>query len=280
VLLLVLAPFHPPPELAFLALASDLCGKLISLTVMPMGNLVSPYLSQVSDDPAAQGLAIARVVKLSSLLYCLSVGAGVLLLPEFIPLVYGARHEGAAACTLVLLVPVAFENWVRGACSPALLRNGRYRELAIVNVLQAVVTLATIWVVHRWPLLTAAAAAVSTRAAVSALNLLLLGRIAAPGTCRVPVQAAAISILAVAPWFWIAPLPLLPLASIALQGGAFVLIFYAGLRWVILRDADTLQLVQRLTGRRVSVWLFPQPRRTDCQSVPQTAAPAVASTSC
>src|SRR5262249_1652373 len=129
VLLLVLAPFNPSIELAFLALAIDLSGKLISLTVMPMGNLVSPYLSQVSDDPNAQGLAIARVIKFSSLLYCMSIGAGMLLLPDLIPLLYGVTYEGTVIFLLVLLAPVALENWIRGACSPALLRNGRYREL-------------------------------------------------------------------------------------------------------------------------------------------------------
>src|SRR5207302_3520507 len=78
-LLLAFAPFHAAAQLAFLALAGDLCGKLVSLTVMPMGNLVGPYLSQMSDDPAAQGRAVARVVKLSSLLYCASLGLGALM---------------------------------------------------------------------------------------------------------------------------------------------------------------------------------------------------------
>src|SRR5581483_7926924 len=153
VLLLVLAPFQAATEIAYLALGIDLTGKLLSLTVMPMGNLVSPYLSQVSDDAAAQRKAITRVVKASSLLYAFSIGAGVLLLPQLVPLVFGADYEGTAAIMLVLLVPIAFENWVRGACSPALLRNGRYRELVGVNLLQAAATLTTIWLVHRQPLL-------------------------------------------------------------------------------------------------------------------------------
>jgi O-antigen/teichoic acid export membrane protein len=247
-LLLVLAPFHPAAELALLALALDLTGKLISLTVMPMGNLVSPYLSRVSDDSAAQGRAVARVVKFSSLLYAFSIGAGVLLAPDFVPLVFGTDYAGAAGCALVLLAPLAFENWVRGACSPALLRAGRYRELACVNVIQAVVTLGTIWLVHREPLLTAAAAVVSARAAVSALNLILLARMVAPGTYRVPAQGALLAVLAAAPWFLVEPLPLPPAAQMILKGGMFALAYYVGLRWVVLRDADTLQLAHRLTG--------------------------------
>lgn len=281
VLLLVLAPFHPSEELAFLALAIDVTGKLISLTVMPMGNLVSPYLSQVSDDPAAQGLAVARVVKMSSLLYCTTVGAGMVLLPGLIPLVYGEDYDGAAACTLVLLLPVAFENWVRGACSPALLRNGRYRELAAVNVLQAVVTLATIALVHRQPLLTAVGVVVTVRAAVSALNLVLLARLAAPGSYRVPALGALVSVLAALPGLWIESQPLPLAARVPLEGAIFALIFYAGMRCVVLRDADTLQLAHRLAGRRLGGWLLPPlPRRPEEPNRAEKAAPLAASTSC
>ncbi len=140
VILLVLASRQPAMTIAFLALAIDLVGKIVSLTVMPMGNLVAPYLSQTGDDAAAQGTAVARVVKLSSLLYCLCIGAGALLLPGFVPAVYGVTYTAAAGLALLLLVPTALENWIRGCCSPALLRNGRYRDLMRVNVVQAVAT--------------------------------------------------------------------------------------------------------------------------------------------
>ncbi len=256
ILLLVLAPFHPPVELALLALAFDLTGKLLSLTVMPMGNLVSPYLSRVSDDEAAQGRAVARIVKFSSLLYCLSVGGAILLLGDFIPLVYGERYAESVPFVLMLLVPVAFENWVRGACSPALLRAGRFRELALVNALQAVVTLVVIWFVHDQELLPAVAAIVCARAGVSSLNLVLLARIAAPGTYRVPLQAALLAGLAVVPWFWL-DLPLSPVARLLLKGGVFAVIYYVGLRWVVLRDSDTLQLAHRLTGSGALARLLP-----------------------
>src|SRR5204862_7061260 len=118
VLLLVLAPNHPATTIALFTLAIDLVGKLVSLTVMPMGNLVAPYFSQTSDAPEAQSVAIARVLKLSSLPYSFSVGAGLLMLPAFIHIIYGDRYDGAALLALVLLVPTAFENWIRGSCSP------------------------------------------------------------------------------------------------------------------------------------------------------------------
>ena len=54
VLLLVLAPQQSATTIALLALAIDLVTKLVGVTVMPMGNLVAPYLSHTSDDPAAR----------------------------------------------------------------------------------------------------------------------------------------------------------------------------------------------------------------------------------
>src|SRR5207249_12035759 len=125
------------------------------------------------DEPGAQGVAVARVVKLSSLLYSFSVGAGMLMLPWFIGAVYGERYRGAIVLALVLLVPTAFENWIRGACSPALLRNGRYRELVRVNVAQAVVTLATLALVWQQPVEIVIAAVGGARCVVAAFNLIL-----------------------------------------------------------------------------------------------------------
>jgi hypothetical protein len=39
-----------------------------------------------------------------------------------------------------------------------------------------------------------------------------------------------------------------------LEGSTFALLFYAGLRWVVLRDRDTLQIAHRLTGSRARIW--------------------------
>jgi O-antigen/teichoic acid export membrane protein len=251
-LLLVLAPSHPAGQIAFLALAADLVGKLLAVTVMPMGNLVAPYLSQTDDDPAAQGLAAARVTKLSSLLYCFSIGAGALLLPWFVPVVYGNGYAGAAWIALLLLVPVAFENWVRGCCSPALLRNGRYRELMSVNAIQAVVTLVALFAVHRQPIEIAVLAVGTARVAVSALNLVAMGRIVPPGTFRVPLAGAAVAALAcAAASMWsVAPLPAAGCA--AAKAVTFAAIFYAGMRWLVFRDEDTLRLAHRVAGHRAN----------------------------
>ena len=262
VLLLVLAPHHPAATIAFLTLAVDLVGKLVSLTVMPMGNLVAPYLSQTSDAPDAQGVAVARVVKLSSLLYSVSVGAGLLALPWFIEAVYGERYRGAILLALVLLVPTAFENWIRGACSPALLRNGRYRELVRVNVLQAIVTIGTLALVHRERVEIVIVAVGAARSVVAAVNLLLLRGLVPAHTWRVPALGALVAAVGCAAGYvWSSWLPQPAFPRVLASGLIFAVIFYAGLRWLIFRDADTLRLAHRVAGARLKVLarLLPAP---------------------
>lgn len=262
VLLLVLAPNHPATMIAALTLAVDLVGKLVSLTVMPMGNLVAPYLSQTSDAPEAQSVAVARVVKLSSLLYSFSVGIGILLLPWFISTVYGARYHGAILLALVLLVPTAFENWIRGSCSPALLRNGRYGDLVKVNIAQAIVTLATLALLFRQPIEIVIAGVGGARSTVAAFNLLLLRRLVPPNTYRVPALGFAIGAMSCAvAWTWASWLPLAGVARATTEALTFAIIFYTGLRWLVFRDEDTLRLVHRIAGARIKLLnrLLPAP---------------------
>jgi O-antigen/teichoic acid export membrane protein len=252
VLMLALAPHHSVAAMALLGLAVDLVGKLVSVTVMPMGNLVAPYLSQTSDDPTAQALATSRVVKLSSLLYCGTIGLGVLVLPAFVTLVYGSGYGGAAAIALLLLLPTAFENWIRGSCSPALLRNRRGRQLLRVNALQAVVTLVTLALVVRQSLPVAVVAVGLARALPASLNLLLLRHIVPGRTYLLPLQALLFATFAT----WAASdlahrLPLPALARAAIAALVFSLLFYASLHWLVRRDADTLQLAHRIAGSRL-----------------------------
>ena len=257
VLLLVLAPNHPATTIALLTLAIDLTGKITSLTVMPMGNLVAPYLSHTSDDPAAQALAIGRVVKFSSLLYCFCVGAALLVLPWFVPAVYGGGYAAAAWLSALLLLPTAFEGWIRGSCSPALLRNGRFRDLVKVNVLQAAVTLATLALVWRQPVETVLIAVGSARCAVASLNLVLLRRhqLVPARTYLVPLQGAAVGLAACAVAFlWVSVVPLHGVAGACAQVLIFGAVFYLGLRTLIFRDEDTLRLAHRLIGSRLKLF--------------------------
>ncbi len=251
VILLVLAPRHPATVIAFLALAVDLVGKVVSLTVMPMGNLVAPYLSHTSDEPELQGRAIARVLKLSSLLYAFTIGAALLLFPWFVGFVYGGKYDGAIRLIPLLLLPTAFENWIRGCCSPALLRNAHSRSLMKLNAVQAVVTLAVLVLVRQQPVEVVILFVGAVRAAIVSFSLVLVRPLVPVGSYRVPLQGALVAAFSCAiayAWGLLVPLP--GTARAAVEGLSFVLLFYVGLRWLVLRDRDTLHLAHRLTGTR------------------------------
>ena len=254
-ILLVVAPNHPAAAIAYLALAVELVGKAVSLTVMPMGNLVAPYLSQTTDDPEAQSLAIARVLKLSALLYAFTIGAALLLSPWFIAVLYSGKYNAAIGLMLLLLLPAAFENWVRGCCSPALLRNGRGRDLAKLNAVQAIATVATFAVVYEERLEIVIAAVGLVRSAVASLNLALLRTLVPQLGFGVPLQGALVALLSCAiAHTWGSALLLPPTARAVVQGLSFALLFYAGLRWVVFRDRDTLHLAHRITGSRAPLF--------------------------
>ncbi len=135
-----------------------------------------------------------------------------------------------------------------------LLRNGRYRDLMRVNILQAVVTLAVLAVAHSLPVSVALVAISAARVSVSALNLAAMGRIVQRETYRVPLTGlaiAALACLAALACGWAIPLPAAGRA--AAQAVIFGAIFYAGLRWVVFRDQDTLRLAYRIAGHRFKI---------------------------
>jgi len=254
VILLVLAPRHPAIVIAFLALAIDLVAKVVSLTVMPMGNLVAPYLSHTSDEPELQGRAIARVLKLSSLLYAFTIGAALLLFPWFVGFVYGGKYDGAIRLIPLLLLPTAIENWIRGCCSPALLRNAHSRSLMKLNAVQAVVTMAVLVLVRQQPVEVVILFVGAVRAAIVSFSLVLVRPLVPVGSYRVPLQGALVAAFSCAiayAWGLLVPLP--GTVRAAVEGLTFVLLFYVGLRWLVLRDRDTLHLAHRVAGHRVKL---------------------------
>jgi O-antigen/teichoic acid export membrane protein len=254
VILLVLAPRHPAIVIAFLALAVDLVGKVVSLTVMPMGNLVAPYLSHTSDEPELQGRAIARVLKLSSLLYAFTIGAALLLFPWFVGFVYGGKYDGAIRLIPLLLLPTAFESWIRGCCSPALLRNAHSRSLMKLNAVQTVMTLTVLVLVRQQTVEVVILFVGAVRAAIASFSLVLVRPLVPVGSYRVPLQGALVAAFSCAiayAWGLLVPLP--GTARAAVEGLSFVLLFYVGLRWLVLRDRDTLHLAHRVAGHRVKL---------------------------
>lgn len=258
VLLLVFAPRHDAVSIAFLALAVELVGKLVSLTVMPMGNLVAPYLAHTSDE--SQGTAVAKVLKLSCVLYSASVSAGLLLLPGLIEFVYGQRYEGAVPFALVLLAPTAFENWIRGCCSPALLRNGHYRQLALVNVTQALVTLLSLYLGRNLPLVWILLIVGINRSLVAAINLVLIRRMLLPGTWRGPLWALGAGLAGYLGGATAGLLGSTPLNRLLLQAGGLGVFFWLGARWLFAQDCELGRIAHKLVGRRMRLpaWVLPR----------------------
>jgi hypothetical protein len=246
-LVLVLAPRQSAAALAMLALAVDVVGKINALIVLPMGNLVAPYLSATPDDPQLQAHATGRVLKLTSLLYSFCSGAALLILPEALVWVYGTRYAEASGLALLLFGPIAFENWVRGSCSPALLRNGAYKGLVGVNIIQASVTLAALALSWRWDMKGVIMAVGFSRAIVSSFNLWVIRRIVAPGAFHSALSGFFVAAASAGLAFWVRTLLQIegPWGLLA-AFGLYAVLFYTGFRTCVLRDSDLLRMAHRL----------------------------------
>jgi hypothetical protein len=120
-----------------------------------------------------------------------------------------------------------------------------------LNVVQAIATVVTFAVVQRQSVEVVVAAVGGVRAAVASLNLLLLRPLVPARSYRVPLHGASVALLAcVVAQSWGALLPLPDTARALVQGFAFAVLFYVGLRFVVLRDRDTLHLAHRITENR------------------------------
>jgi hypothetical protein len=70
----------------------------------------------------------------------------------------------------------------------------------------------------------------------------------------VPLQGALVAAFSCAvAYVWGSLMPLPGTARAGVEGLTFVLLFYAGLRWLVLRDRDTLHLAHRVAGHRVKL---------------------------
>lgn len=258
VLLLVFARYHDAAQIALLALATELTGRVVSLTVLPMGNLVGPYLSQKSDDPAVQARAVALVMKLSSVLYCVSIGGAVIVLPPLVSLVYGSEYAQTVPLLLVLLIPTAFENWTRGSVSPGLLRAGHYRQLLTLNVIQAAGTMTAIMLVRHSDLTTALLAVGIVRSFGALLTLISSWKI----TDRSGFLLPACAVLATALCAFIsfhagACFALNGWMSALMNGLIYLILVMCALLMVARWDSDTLGIMERLLGARFTRFVLP-----------------------
>ncbi len=253
-LLLIMGQQRNKIELAHLALGADLVGKIVSLAVMPIGNLVSPYLANVSDAGAPQSRAIGRIARVYSLLLGTTAVAALLLLPWVLPLIYGEAYRLALGVTMTLLLGTLTENWLRGFVSPALLRNGRNRPLVVANVVQALAMVATTFATRNLDiatavLLIAGARSLGTLLCIPALAEIVALRVLAKS---VAVMGAAIALGLLFCWgrpllhldqpVWLAVALLAPIAYILVLG------------WVIRDDLDLQGMLFKLHGGRLKIF--------------------------
>lgn len=148
-LLLILAPFYGRPELAVMAVATDLIQKALVVTGLPMSNMVLPYLNNASNDSEAFGLAAGKVIKLSILLFLPVLGALLVFIPSGLPLLFGAKYEGAVPLALLIVVPAFFDSWVRFSLVSSLNTKGKYREVVMLNIIQGAMVLISLSVTYK-----------------------------------------------------------------------------------------------------------------------------------
>ncbi len=184
-------------DLAFLALGYEVTGKILGLTVMPMANLVTPYLSRVTSIPGQTARAGSRVCSLSALLYAGCISAAFGGIPWGIPFFYGKPMGEASEMVRLILVPMAVEAWARGIVSPMLLRNGESRSLVRLNVGQFLITGASVWIAWDWSLEAAVFTIGSARALAALVGVYALQRHLEPGTLERVGWIGLITVIAV-----------------------------------------------------------------------------------
>ena len=237
-------------DLAYVALGYEVTGKILGLTVMPMANMVTPYLSRVAADPVQTARAGGGVCSLSALLYALSIGAAFLLTPLLVPLLYGHRMEPASALVRLILVPMAVEAWARGVVSPVLLRNGDPDTLFRLNTGQFLATVGSVWLTWGAELEDAVLWIGTVRGGAALCGLIWLRRHLAVGTLgRVGWIAGGTTLAAVAAE-WVRRTNIL-----AQWGGALVFagLFLGGLGLLLALDSELRELVVRLCRGVVGV---------------------------
>jgi O-antigen/teichoic acid export membrane protein len=234
---------NPAADLAYVALGYEVTGKILGLTVMPMANLVTPYLSRVAADPVESARAAGGVCSLSAFLYALSIGGAFVLTPLLLPLFYGQRMEPASAMVQLILVPMALEAWARGVVSPVLLRNGEPGALFRLNAGQLLATVGSVWATWNTGLEEAVLWIGSVRGGVALCGLIWLRKHLVSGTLRRVAWIAAGTGLAAVAAEWIRRDAILGRWGGAL---AFAGLSAAGIGTLLGLDTELRNLVARL----------------------------------
>lgn len=147
-LILVLAGVHGRSELAMLAIATDLLQKALSVTGLPLSNIVMPMLNESRDDAERFRLQVARLGGLMILLFAVAAGGIFVALPLGLPLLLGSSYGPAVAIATIWLLPVFVESGVRMIWGAALLALDQYRWLIHFNLAFGAASLMMIFALH------------------------------------------------------------------------------------------------------------------------------------
>ena len=132
-----------------------------------------------------------------------------------------------------------------------MLRNGLYKDMIRLNVIQALATLCVVWLMHDHTVAGALAMVGLVRVLVAAMSLSPMARIVPVRTFLFPLNVGLISLVALLTgslWTLVFPTP--TIGRLFLGLATYGAVAYGGLRFVLARDADTLDLIWRLIGQR------------------------------
>ena len=136
-LILILAGLYSRVELAYLAAATELLQKFLSVVALPISNLILPILNNSYKESHKYKLNLEIVGALSTLIFSFFVGGIAISLLKGIPLVLGDEYLGVVLLAAIWLVPLFFEALVRMVWGAALLTVGEYKWLNIYNFFYA-----------------------------------------------------------------------------------------------------------------------------------------------
>jgi O-antigen/teichoic acid export membrane protein len=140
-LILILAGSQAPIDLAMLAIACDLLQKVLSVSALPLSNIVMPIFNNSRNDVYRFRVQVTRLGGLMVVLFSLTIGFLVVALPKGLPLLLGDGYLRAVPIALIWLLPLFFEAGVRMIWGAALISLDEHSWLMKYNILYACASL-------------------------------------------------------------------------------------------------------------------------------------------
>jgi O-antigen/teichoic acid export membrane protein len=151
-LLLVLAGVYSRHELAILAIATDLLQKTITVTCLPVTNMILPLLNSSRNDPVRFLRQIERLGGIVIVLFSIMTGGIAVFIPQGFPLLLGPSYNGVVSIAMIWIIPLFFETGVRMIWGSVLLTNAHYRWLSSYNILFGCLSILVLLMAHHYSL--------------------------------------------------------------------------------------------------------------------------------